>query len=1418
MYAFLLTWIINAEERSGAAPGSSMPVPGGKGRGKGKSKKGGSDGAGADWDWEAKRESIVISLSNCFEGDVDHGRIWKLGRPEPEFINMFVRAAFLVLEKATGARDKNSRQYVHRLVSLIVQRFPEGNHIDDITTSTVHQVRKSEAAGVAIAELMQVLVTEYKETRLVGEVIREIAHLDFKTVAQDAEGAKSLSSFVCELSERVPAVVLTKLSLLTEHLGGESYQMRNGVVYAVGRLLHLVLAEAGEQGAAVRESLLQLLIDRIRDINGFTRAKVLQTWSYLCEHKALPVRLWPQITSIAIGRLEDKTAIVRKNAIQLLTILLQWNPFGSALLVVKFRAKVEDLERSLAEQEAAVREAISAMQTERGGAALATQATRNASNSDEDEEDMQGLITQVPEINQEINSPKLVELRKDLMIQQLGMDFIIMMQHAMPIASAMLASKTSGDVTEIMELFVTAHKFRLENVDEGVRKMLMLVWSKEAGIKESVLDAFKRIYLDVSLGQSINGLAIPEELMRKQEGLLIASNLISLVSGANLGEMTSLEELVTEMVRKGAISPYVIQAWWDIFALKVRGSVREHSRNAIILLSMAANADPSMVRSNLNLLVSVGFGPRSQDDEIIAKYTCMCLQKLAKTGSKSVDSKLPSNHPIFRKLAKLINGSSLRLGGWFPAAEQAINAIYCLNMCPEDLCSDVIKSMADVAFHKPTETASQPLPQTSPTQELAPATGQESSEAATTSVIAMADSDGQAISQSQEVNSSQPESSTAGSQDSIAASSQDSSQASQQDARMTIQPDTSTASPPESSPVLEQETNASSQGSSQMSKATSAALSRLFFVLGHVALKHLVYMEEVANNIKKRREGGKESIPEPPPAVEDSSNDESDDDDGGKKKKKGAKSKGKKESDEPQSSQKPAPSIEEDLGIVAGVADAEEEALREIVERELVGKSLLGAFGPIIARVCEQPRRFSDPTLKASAALALCKFMCVSSEFCDKYLQLLFSLLKDAKEAGTRANIMIALGDIAFRFPNLVEPWTEHVYARLRDSDIRVRKNALMVLTHLILNDMIKVKGQISEMAVCLEDPEKRISDLAHLFFHELAHKGNSPVYNLLPDLVGRLSADPSVTPEAFRNIMKYVMGFIEKDKQVESMYDKLCNRFATTEDVMQWRDISFCLSMLNCNDKCVKKLSDLYPIYSKTLLDEHVFESFRTLITKAKKTAKADVKLAVDELEAKLNSIHLQQVEDQAAADKAAHAAKKAGGSRKKAPAHVIKPDPDGDDGNSDESPHHKENINPTQSQSSQPQKKGRTVLQSKKTAARAQAQTKAKGAAGGGKKKAPQRKKVSSSEEEEDDQHDDDDMEDVAPAPAVARKTTQRGKAAAATVAVKREEEQDESEEEEKEKERQPLSTQIGAKAKGGSRPQGRRKMKVDSDEDDD
>ena len=87
---------------------------------------------------------------------------------------------------------------------------------------------------------------------------------------------------------------------------------------------------------------------------------------------------------------------------------------------------------------------------------------------------------------------------------------------------------------------------------------------------------------------------------------------------------------------------------------------------------------------------------------------------------------------------------------------------------------------------------------------------------------------------------------------------------------------------------------------------------------------------------------------------------------------------------------KAANTEDEDMGVVGAEADdAEAEFIRTVCEKEvLYGGSLLAAMCPLISSICSNPSKFPDPNLRASASLALSKFMLVSSEFCEQNLQL----------------------------------------------------------------------------------------------------------------------------------------------------------------------------------------------------------------------------------------------------------------------------------------------------------------------------------------------------------------------------------------------------------------------------------------------
>ena len=126
------------------------------------------------------------------------------------------------------------------------------------------------------------------------------------------------------------------------------------------------------------------------------------------------------------------------------------------------------------------------------------------------------------------------------------------------------------------------------------------------------------------------------------------------------------------------------------------------------------------------------------------------------------------------------------------------------------------------------------------------------------------------------------------------------------------------------------------------------------------------------------------------------------------------------------------------VGMGAAAADAELDALKETIDREIMS-GLIGSYGSLVQSACRSHSTLlSSPSfLRSSALLSLTKLMAVDVRFCKANLHLFFGLLACSDlEAGLRCNLVVALGDLAFRFPNSLEPWTAHMYHPLGDKDL----------------------------------------------------------------------------------------------------------------------------------------------------------------------------------------------------------------------------------------------------------------------------------------------------------------------------------------------------------------------------------------------
>ncbi|KAL9940062.1 hypothetical protein V8E36_000767 [Tilletia maclaganii] len=1176
-YAFLLQWFVSAAERKGSTPsaeGGSSLAARAKGKGRGRGKAASNKDA---FQWQEYIPNILHTMHKALR--VRSERMWTISASRDAYVSgCILRPALYLQENEQNLKVAEIRIGTNKIICQAVKAHGQAFSVH---TSIMQSLQYYEHLSEPMAELLHLLRTEFDYERLGEDVLREVASKTFG--ALDSKSPRSFGRFLVRMAQLSPRSVLKIISLLQTHLNSESYPMRNALLEVIGILIQeLTLTEEVDMGASTGEdeqgtrseegrkkqveTFLELLFQRFLDLNSYVRSKLLTVLSKLCELPTKFPRQRTRMTDLVIRALEDKSSTVRKNAIGLLTKLILTHPYGvmhgGELNLTNWQERYEVLKAQLSELEkklelpveeesddeeeeevfdSAEEEEINVASDDDmediGDSTAGTddaerskrkrvrseKAKRNAQKKREDDErkkrprkslDLAALQAAQENMSQ-ADADKLMKMRLTKRYYADAMHFINQIEGAMPVLSQLLVSTNKAEVLESMEFFRIAHEYRLEGAQEGIRKMVHLIWTKDnnligddgkelKGIRSRLIEVYRSLYFE----------PLPN-VSQKDNVARIARNMIERTFGATLAELTSLEQLFSIMASQDLVEDEVVRKLWVVYATNQK-IPQAQRRGAIIVLSMLAIANRDIVAERLDTLLQTGLGPLGARDIVLARHTCVALSRISGSvkkvkGALSDDSvRYPMTHPLFARLRGAIEmqpalGSS-NASEWFSLAEHAVQAIYLLGEQPDALCGDIIKTMTMRVFGQ------QQADKTS-----APGTP--------------------AVGQLQ-------------GGDDAAAAERDPDAMDEDKDEDRVAPAASTSTP----------------------KASAFQLAQLLFVVGQVALKQIVYLEVVEREVKRR---------------------------------KGEADAEKKQSANVGDTSKQGDQGGEELDQVAGNAEDDiGETIASIREKELLSstRSLFAMFGPMVSHICSNPKMYPNVTLRKAAVLTLCKFMCVSSAYCEANLGLLFHILSTSSDAATRSNVVIALGDIAVSFGNLVDENSDRLYAGLKDRDLGVKKHTLMVLTHLILNGMIKVKGQLGEMAKCLEDKERRVSDLAKLFFSELSTKENA-VYNNLPDIISHLSiGQHSMDEKTFEKTMSYIFGFIDKEKQAENVVDKLCQRFRLTSEERQWRDIAFCLSLLPYkSERSIKKLVEGLPFYQDKLHSEAVYLRFSEILAKAR-------------------------------------------------------------------------------------------------------------------------------------------------------------------------------------------------------------------------
>lgn len=410
------------------------------------------------------------------------------------------------------------------------------------------------------------------------------------------------------------------------------------------------------------------------------------------------------------------------------------------------------------------------------------------------------------------------------------------------------------------------------------------------------------------------------------------------------------------------------------------------------------------------------------------------------------------------------------------------------------------------------------------------------------------------------------------------------------------------------------ETDNPSQSQSTKTYIPDYLLARLIYIIGYIASREMMYLDiDIYNNMKYREDLTREKKNQQKKRTSHGNNNNS------KRNtlNQSASDVLKRLSTAAEPQQEP-----DDVMVGATAEDSIAELINQICEDELICSShgMLSKFVPLVIEILNQPGKYRNSYVQKASCVTLTRFMKVSSKFCAEYIPFLMNIMDKTKDVDIKCNIIVGLSDFTCRFPNVVEPWTSNLYLTLLEKNDVVRLTAVKMLSHLILQEMIRVRGQLSDMAVCIVDSNEEIRDVTKEFFKAIKDKSNI-LYNVLPDIISRLSsADGQLEEQKFRTIMQNIIGLIDKDRQVESLVEKLCLRFKITSVERQWRDIAYCLSLLRHTEKTLNKLIEHIPHFKDKIQNDDVMDCFKTIITNAnKQTLKKEMKEVAKVLESKL-------------------------------------------------------------------------------------------------------------------------------------------------------------------------------------------------------
>lgn len=119
------------------------------------------------------------------------------------------------------------------------------------------------------------------------------------------------------------------------------------------------------------------------------------------------------------------------------------------------------------------------------------------------------------------------------------------------------------------------------------------------------------------------------------------------------------------------------------------------------------------------------------------------------------------------------------------------------------------------------------------------------------------------------------------------------------------------------------------------------------------------------------------------------------------------------------------------------------------------------------------------PAVRAHAFLTIGKLCLQNEELSKTVITTMVRELDHCKDPAVRNNVVVVMTDLCVRHPNLIQPYLPTIASCLRDPTVMVRRQTVTLLTRLLKEDYIKLRGALFfRLLMCLVDDDEGVRTL----------------------------------------------------------------------------------------------------------------------------------------------------------------------------------------------------------------------------------------------------------------------------------------------------------------------------------------------------